>query len=110
MIVGSHSRKEAVHPADRSLDHQAGDGGWTTASLCSIGFCKALRDQGLPLWRMSVVTNALDPSVRGLSFDWHSDRGASLASASYGDEDFGAFERSLLHAVLADGRTSPDGV
>ena len=56
------------------------------------------------------MTNALDPSVRGFSFDWHSDRGASLVSASYGNEDFEAFERSPLHALLADGLTSPVGV
>lgn len=104
MIVGSHSRKK---PCTRQIVR------WITEQATVLddgvalldGFCKALRDQALPLWRMSVVTNALDPSVRGFSFDWHSDRGASLASASYGAEDFDAFERSPLHALLADGRT-----
>jgi adenylate cyclase len=69
------------------------------------GFCKALSDQGLPLWRMSVLTPAIDPSVRGFSFDWRSDRGASLVSAAYSDGGMDAFERSPLHALLAQGRT-----
>jgi len=69
------------------------------------GFCRALGDRGLPLWRMSVVVPAIDPSVRGFSFDWRSDRGASLVSAAYGDEGIDAFERSPLHALLAQGRT-----
>jgi len=69
------------------------------------GFCKALSDRGLPLWRMSVLTPAIDPSVRGFSFDWHSGRGASLVSAAYSDGGMDAFERSPLHALLAQGRT-----
>jgi len=69
------------------------------------GFCRALGDAGLPLWRMSVVTPAIDPSVRGFSVDWRSDRGASPVPAAFGVEDIGAFERSPLHALLAEGRT-----
>src|SRR5258708_16710580 len=69
------------------------------------GFCKALGDAGLPLWRMSAVVPAMDPSVRGFSFDWQSDSGASLVSAAYSQEGIDAFERSPLHALLADGRT-----
>ncbi len=68
-------------------------------------FCRALGDAGLPLWRMSVVGPAIDPSVRGFSVDWRSDRGASLVSAAYGDEGIDAFERSPLHALLAQGGT-----
>jgi adenylate cyclase len=69
------------------------------------GFCRALRDAGLPLWRMSVVTPAIDPSVRGFSVDWRSDGGTLPVSAAFGVEDIGAFERSPLHAVLTEGRT-----
>ena len=29
------------------------------------GFCRALGDAGLPLWRMSAIVPAIDPSVRG---------------------------------------------
>lgn len=69
------------------------------------GFCKALGDAGLPLWRMSVIVSAIDPSVRGFSVDWRSDRGAALVSAAYGEEGMRAFERSPLHAMLAQDRT-----
>ncbi len=69
------------------------------------GFCRALVDAGLPLWRMSVVVPAIDPSVRGFSFDWRSDRGASLVSAAYDDEGISGFERSPLYVLLAEGRT-----
>jgi adenylate cyclase len=69
------------------------------------GFCRALGDAGLPLWRMSVVVPAIDPSVRGFSFDWRSDHGASLVSTAHGEEGIDAFERSPLHALLAQGRT-----
>jgi adenylate cyclase len=70
------------------------------------GFCRALVDGGLPLWRMSVTIPAIDPSVRGFSFEWRSDRGASLVSAAHGDEQTGAFESTPLYALLAGGRTS----
>jgi adenylate cyclase len=69
------------------------------------GFCRKLRDGGLPLWRMSVVVPAIDPSVRGFSFDWRGDRGASLLSTAYSDGGMNAFERSPLHTLLAEGRT-----
>jgi adenylate cyclase len=69
------------------------------------GFCRALSDGGLPLWRMSAVVPAIDPSVRGFSFDWERDRGASLVSAAFSAEGINAFERSPLYALLAEGRT-----
>jgi hypothetical protein len=69
------------------------------------GFCRALGDAGLPLWRMSLIVSAIDPSVRGFSIDWRSERSAALVSAAYGDEGMDAFERSPLHALLAEGRT-----
>ncbi len=69
------------------------------------GFCRALGDAGLPLWRMSAIVPAIDPSVRGFSFDWRSDRGASLVSAAYDGEGIEGFERSPLHALLMEGRT-----
>jgi len=69
------------------------------------GFCRALSDAGLPLWRMSAVVPAIDPSVRGFSFDWERNRGASLVSAAYGAEGMNGFERSPLYALLAEGRT-----
>jgi adenylate cyclase len=69
------------------------------------GFCRALRDGGLPLWRMNVVVPAIDPSVRGFSFEWGSDRGAAQVSAAYDDGGMGAFESSPLYALLSEGRT-----
>jgi len=68
------------------------------------GFCRALVDLGLPLWRMNVMTPALDPSVRAFSFDWRSDRGASLASAAHDDEGIHSAQ-TPVHALLAEGRT-----
>ncbi len=69
-------------------------------------FCSKLRDSGMPLWRMSVVVPAIDPSVRGFNVEWQRERGTSLLSAAYADEGMGGFERSPLHAILADGRSS----
>ena len=54
---------------------------------------------------MSVIVPAIDPSVRGFSFDWQGDRGTSRLSPAYGDGGMDAFERSALHALLAEGRT-----
>lgn len=69
------------------------------------GFCNALVDGGLPLWRMSVIMPAIDPSVRAFSFDWRSDLGASLVPGSHEVEGVHGFEGSPLHALLAEGRT-----
>lgn len=70
------------------------------------GFCRILREGGLPLWRMSIVVPAIDPSVRGFSVDWQRDRGAAQVSSADGDEAFRVFERSPLHALLTRHRTS----
>ncbi|WP_395236985.1 hypothetical protein, partial [Salmonella sp. ZJHZ21_0184] len=34
-------------------------------------FCGALTAAGVPLWRVSVMTPALDPTLRGVSLNWH---------------------------------------
>nr|WP_184255807.1 adenylate/guanylate cyclase domain-containing protein [Rhodopseudomonas rhenobacensis] len=67
--------------------------------------CTKLRAEGLPLWRVSVVVPAIDPSVRGFSIDWQRERGTSLLSVAYGDGIIDAFERSPVYALLAEGRT-----
>lgn len=70
------------------------------------GFCSALVDRGLPLWRVSVNVPAIDPSLRGFSFDWRSDLGTSLVPATHDDEaNNNGFERLPVHALLAEGRT-----
>jgi adenylate cyclase len=70
------------------------------------GFCGALVDAGLPLWRMSVTMNAIDPSMRGFAFEWRSDLGTSLVPAARDEiEDINSFERSPLYALLAAGGT-----
>jgi adenylate cyclase len=69
------------------------------------GFCSALVERGLPLWRVSVNVPAIDPSLRGFSFDWRSDLGTSLVPATHDDEANNGFERLPVHALLAEGRT-----
>jgi NitT/TauT family transport system ATP-binding protein len=49
--------------------------------------------------------NAIDPSMRGFSFDWRSDLGASLVPAAHEVEGINGFERSPLYVLLAEGRT-----
>jgi adenylate cyclase len=104
MIAGNQNLKK---PCTRQIVR------WITEQATALddgvalldGFCGALVDAGLPLWRMSVVVPAIDPSVRGFRFDWRSDRGASLVSAAYDDEGISGFERSPLYVLLAEGRT-----
>jgi adenylate cyclase len=69
------------------------------------GFCRALVEGGLPLWRMSVIMRAIDPCARGFSFDWRSDLGASLVQAAHEIEGINGFERSPLYVLLSEGRT-----
>jgi adenylate cyclase len=68
------------------------------------GFCNAMVDAGLPLWRVSVNVPTIDPSLRAFSFDWRSDLGATLVPATH-DEAINGFERLPVHALLAEGRT-----
>lgn len=68
------------------------------------GFCAALRDGGLPLWRMSAMVSAIDPSVRAFSFDWRRDLGASLVPTTH-DAGLDGFERMPVYVLLAEGRT-----
>ncbi len=69
------------------------------------GFCRALVDAGLPLWRLSVSAPAIDPTVRGFSFNWRPGEGASLVAAPHGAESEASFKLSPVHALLLDGRT-----
>ncbi|WP_315834853.1 adenylate/guanylate cyclase domain-containing protein [Bradyrhizobium prioriisuperbiae] len=69
------------------------------------GFCTALHDGGLPLWRMSAMVSAIDPSVRAFCFDWQHDLGASLVPTAH-EAGIGGFERMPVYAMLAEGRTS----
>jgi len=68
------------------------------------GLCRALCERGAPLWRMSVLVPAIDPSARGFSFEWRSGRGAAWVSTGHG-EDMSAFEGSPLQALLLEGGT-----
>jgi hypothetical protein len=98
MIVATHGReKPCTRQIVRWIAEQAIalDDGVTLLD----GVCKALCDFGLPLWRMSVIMNAIDPSVRGLSFDWRRDLGASLVQAAHEIEDLNGFERFYIDAL-----------
>jgi adenylate cyclase len=101
--MNDHSKVTDLRRINRWIAEQATAGDDGVALL--DGFCNALVDRGLPLWRVSVNVPAIDPSLRGFSFDWRSGLGTSLVPATHDDGANSGFARLPVHALLAEGRT-----
>ncbi len=63
-------------------------------------FCATLLAAGLPLWRVSVSTPAIDPTARAFSMNWVRGQGMSLVRTAHGLENEAAFRRGPVHALL----------
>ncbi len=55
---------------------------------------------GLPLWRVSVSTPAIDPTARAFSMNWVRGQGLSLVRTAHGRENEAAFRRGPVHALI----------
>ena len=63
-------------------------------------FCETLIAAGLPLWRVSVSTPAIDPMARAFSMNWVRGQGMSLVRTAHGLENEAAFRRGPVHALI----------
>ena len=63
-------------------------------------FCATLFAAGLPLWRVSVSTPAIDPTARAFSMNWVRDQGISFVRTAHGIENEAAFRRGPVHALI----------
>ncbi|MBP1178725.1 adenylate/guanylate cyclase domain-containing protein [Methylobacterium sp. PvR107] len=48
------------------------------------GFCETLAGADIPIWRVSVMAPALDPTLRGVSLNWHAGEGLSFVANAHG--------------------------
>ncbi len=62
-------------------------------------FCGTLIAAGLPLWRVSVSTPAIDPTARAFSMSWVRGQGMSFVRTAHGPENEAVFRRSPVHAL-----------
>ena len=67
--------------------------------------CERLVAAGLPLWRVSLSMQAIDPTVRALAFVWRRGRGTSADATLHGagDEGEAMYRRSPIHHLQAAG-------
>jgi adenylate cyclase len=69
------------------------------------GFCRMLIEAGVPLWSVSIGLPAINPSVRGLSYEWRRNGGATLVPATHDDVGLIGYAHHPVHALLTSGRT-----
>ena len=62
--------------------------------------CGTLTAAGLPLWRVSVSTPAIDPTARAFSMTWVRGQGISLIRTAHGLENEAVFRRGPVHALI----------
>lgn len=67
-------------------------------------FCGTLIAAGLPLFRVSVSTPAIDPTARAFSVNWVRGQGISLVRTAHGLENEVAFRRGPVHALIEANR------
>lgn len=63
-------------------------------------FCEALVGAGVPLWRVSVMSPAIDPTMAGVSLNWHMDEGLSFMANPHGAAQEADWLLSPIHALL----------
>ena len=69
------------------------------------GFCEALVDAGIPVWRVSVMAPALDPTLRGVSLNWHAGEGMSFVANAPGAAEERDWLLSPVYALVEKGET-----
>jgi adenylate cyclase len=73
--------------------------------LLLTGFCEALAGAGIPVWRVSVMTPALDPMLRGVSLNWHAGEGMSFVANAHGSDEESDWLFSPVYALVEKGET-----
>ncbi len=68
-------------------------------------FCEALVGAGIPLWRVSVMAPALDPTLRGVSLNWHAGEGMSFVASPHGAVEESDWLLSPVYALVEKGET-----
>lgn len=69
------------------------------------GFCEALVGAGIPVWRVSVMAPALDPTLRGVSLNWHAGEGLSFVGNAHGADEESDWLLSPVYALVEKGET-----
>lgn len=69
------------------------------------GFCEALVGAGIPVWRVSVMAPALDPTLRGVSLNWHAGEGLSFVANAHGADEESDWLLSPVYALVENGET-----
>jgi adenylate cyclase len=69
------------------------------------GFCEALVEAGIPIWRVSVMAPALDPTLRGVSLNWHAGEGISFVGNAHGADEESDWLLSPVYALVQKGET-----
>ena len=67
------------------------------------GVCRTMLAAGVPLWRVSVMTPAIDPTARGVSLSWLDGEGLSLVRTPHGIEEEAAWRQSPILALIDRG-------
>ena len=67
--------------------------------------CERLVAAGMPLWRLSLIMRAIDPTVRALAFVWRRGRGTLADRTPHGaaDEGEAAYRRSPISHLQSKG-------
>ncbi len=68
--------------------------------------CRTLLAGGVPLWRVSIGTAALDPMFRGLGLNWWPDRPLETVNVAHGPESDASFARSPVNALVMAKKTA----
>ncbi|MHB2207240.1 adenylate/guanylate cyclase domain-containing protein [Methylobacterium sp. CM6257] len=68
-------------------------------------FCETLTGAGVPLWRVSVMTPAIDPTMRGVSLNWLAGEGLSFVPNPHGAEQDSDWLLSPIYALLERNET-----
>ena len=68
------------------------------------GLCAALCEQGMPLWRVSVIAPTIDPSIHSVRLEWRRDGGASLITASHDDAGVAGAAEHPAQSLVRNGR------
>ena len=69
------------------------------------GFCEALAGAGIPIWRVSVMAPALDPTLRGVSLNWHAGEGISFVANAHGADEESDWLLSPVYALVESGES-----
>lgn len=68
-------------------------------------FCETLVEAGIPLWRVSVMAPALDPTLRGVSLNWHAGEGLSFVASPHGADEESDWLLSPVYALMEKGES-----